>query len=99
MAADHSGSSGEHLTDPQGVFAHASVRIDDVTAGPVLADLRQQADATQAPEAKFMQLHRSRCRTRPPETNIFSRVQATAGSNRCTSLVVSVDGGSFAAFV
>jgi hypothetical protein len=63
VAADESGSSGENLVDPQGgVFAHASVRIDDETAGPLLADLRQRAGATQSPEAKFAQFRTRRGR-------------------------------------
>jgi hypothetical protein len=63
VAADESGSSGENLVDPKGgVFAHASVRIDDETAGPLLADLRQQAGAVQAPEAKFAQFDKKRGR-------------------------------------
>ena len=61
VAADESGSSGENLVDPQSVvFAHASVRIDDKSAGPILADLRQQAGATQSPEAKFAQFRTRR---------------------------------------
>ncbi|WP_435592989.1 hypothetical protein [Nocardia sp. bgisy118] len=63
VAADESGSSGENLVDPQGgVFAHASVRIDDKTAGDLLTDLRQQAGATQSPEAKFSQFKTKRGR-------------------------------------
>ncbi|HKS46220.1 MAG TPA: hypothetical protein VJT49_14135 [Amycolatopsis sp.] len=44
------------------MFAHAAVRIDDKTAGPLLADLRQQAGATQSPEAKFAQFKTRRGR-------------------------------------
>lgn len=62
VAADESGSTGDRLIDPQGVFAHASVRIDDATAEPLLADLRQQARATQSSEAKFDQFKKRRGR-------------------------------------
>ena len=62
VAADESGSTGENLTDPLGVFAHASVRIDDATAEPVLAELRQQAGAIQSPEVKFAQFKSRRGR-------------------------------------
>jgi len=60
VAADESGSTGENLTDLQGVFAHASVRIDDEDARHVLAELRERAGATQAPEAKFSQFAKTR---------------------------------------
>lgn len=60
VAADESGSSGEDLSNPNGVFAHAAVRIDDETAAPILAELRRIARATQAPEAKFTQFTKHR---------------------------------------
>ncbi|WIX78756.1 hypothetical protein QRX50_46765 [Amycolatopsis carbonis] len=62
VAADESGSSGENLIDPQGTFAHAAVRIDDEAATPILAELRQEAGVTQAPEAKFAQFRHRRGR-------------------------------------
>lgn len=60
VAADESGSTGENLVDPRNVFAHATVRIDDETAGTVLAELRAKAGATQSPEVKFTQFTRKR---------------------------------------
>ncbi|MGW6194755.1 hypothetical protein ACWF0M_01280 [Kribbella sp. NPDC055110] len=55
VAADESGTSGENLVDRDFVVAHATVRIDDATAAPILAELRERAGAKQAPEAKFSQ--------------------------------------------
>src|SRR5882757_1391502 len=43
VAADESGSSGENLVDPRGVIAHATIRIDDRSAEPILTDLRARA--------------------------------------------------------
>lgn len=60
VAVDESGSTGENLGDPQGVFAHAAVRIDDETAEEVLVELRQRAGARQSPEVKFKQFTKQR---------------------------------------
>lgn len=88
VAADESGSSGENLVDPQsGVFAHASVRIDDKTAAPLLADLRQRAGAIQSPEAKFAQFTNRRGREAlasvlAPDGALGNRVVITVADKR-----------------
>jgi len=60
VAADESGTTGENLLDQQIVFSHATVRIDDRDASPILAALRERAGSLQAPEAKFFQFTKDR---------------------------------------
>ncbi|MFI6451732.1 hypothetical protein ACIBF6_09245 [Streptosporangium amethystogenes] len=60
MAADESGATGENLFDNQMIMAHATVKIDDYSALPIVNDLRNHAGILQPPELKFSQFNKIR---------------------------------------
>ncbi|GAA4588618.1 hypothetical protein GCM10023194_40750 [Planotetraspora phitsanulokensis] len=60
VAADESGATGENLVDQQAIIAHATLKIDDDVAAPLLDDIRRRARITQAPEIKFSHFSKER---------------------------------------